>query len=51
VDTAGELLQRVQNGYTYVLNTPDMFQRHRQPTYRRAEACVEVQSQQFEHLL
>jgi hypothetical protein len=46
-DTAEELLQRVQNGFTSIRNTPDMSQ----STHRRAEACVTVQGQQFGHLL
>jgi hypothetical protein len=50
-DAAEERLQRVQNGCTSVRNTRGIFQRVRQSTHRRPEACVAVQGQQLEHLL
>jgi hypothetical protein len=47
VDTAEELLQRVQNGCTSVRNTPGIFQRVRQSIHHRAEVCVVLQRPTF----
>jgi hypothetical protein len=40
VQTAEELLQRVQNGCTSTINTPSIFQGVRYSTHRLAEACA-----------
>jgi hypothetical protein len=51
MDTAEELLYRVQNGSTSVGNTSGMFQLVHQSRHRRAEACVAMEGQYFERRL
>jgi hypothetical protein len=47
VNTSVELLQRVQNGFTSVSNTPGIFQLIRQFMHRRAEVYLAVQAMYF----